>query len=426
MQGPMLERRDLIRGLTALGALTMLPPAAFARKSPADWSPVRNYIDGLISPEKIPGLLGTIGVGNAEPTYIAAGTIAKDSRTPVGPDTLWRVYSMTKPISGMAAMMLIEQGKLKLDQNIADFIPGFANPKVLVDPAKDLTSRPAQGPITIRHLLTHTAGLGYTIVTKGPLLQEYVRLGINPTSVSRTKFPGYSDIPTAPSLAEFADRLATLPLLFDPGAQWRYSVGLDLLGRIIELASGKSFDGFLQERMFDPLGMKDTFWQVPQKDVGRFVTGYMATPAITLVIDPAATSIYLDKPAFPFGGSGLVMSARDYDRFLWMLQGHGAIGKVRVMAPATARLGMSNLLPAGVDTSGTILKGNGFGAGGGVATKSGPGDRGPGSFGWGGAAATIAWVDPAQGIRATGFAQYAPEETFGFPDGYTKAVYASL
>jgi CubicO group peptidase (beta-lactamase class C family) len=420
-----LERRDFLRGLAALGLSGALPLQALARAAGGDWPMVRAVLDSL-APAKLPGLAGAIGRDTAPADFLFAGTLAKDSATKIDADTLWRVYSMTKPITGMAAMMLIEDGKLKLDQNIADFLPGFANPRVLVDPAKDLESRPAKAPITVRNLLTHTAGLGYSIITKGPLLDAYNRLGILPGQVSRQKMPGVPYFPTAPSLAEFADRLATLPLIADPGVKWSYSISLDLLGRVIELASGKSFDGFLQERMFDPLGMTSTYWQVPASEAGRLVTNHFATAIGLIPIDPGATSIYLDKPAFPFGGAGLVMSARDYDRFLLMLAGQGAADGKRIMKTDTVKLGMSNLLVPGVDTAGTFAEGQGFGAGGRVVIAATPGGQGVGTYGWAGAAATIAWVDPVRGIRASGFAQYMPDAIYGFPKEFAKAVYADL
>lgn len=425
MAETMFERRDFLRALIALGLAGTFPASALARAAGGDWPLVQALLDSL-APAKLPGLAGAIGKGTAPADFLFAGTLAKDSTVKIDADTLWRVYSMTKPITGMAAMMLIEDGKLRLDQNIADFIPGFAAPKVLVDPERSLESRPAKGPITVRNLLTHTAGLGYSIITKGPLLDAYNRLGILPAQLSRQKMPGAPDFPTAPSLAEFADRLATLPIIADPGTKWSYSVSLDLLGRVIELASGKSFDAFLQERIFDPLGMTSTYWQVPASEAHRLVTNHFAIAIGLIPIDPGATSIYLDKPAFPFGGAGLVMSARDYDRFLLMLAGQGAVEGKRIMKAETVRLGMSNLLAPGVDTAGTFAEGQGFGAGGRVTIKPTPGGQGMGTYGWGGAAATIAWVDPSRGIRGAGFAQYMPDSAFGFPKEFAKAVYADL
>lgn len=416
-----LDRRLFLGGLFGAAALSAAP--AFARG--AKLAGVQALLDSY-APVKLPGVGGAVGFGGAAPTFLAAGALARDSKTPVDADTLWRVYSMTKPITGMAAMILVEEGKLSLDQDIADFIPGFKNPRVLVDPAKDLTSRPAARPITVRNLLTHTAGLGYTIVTKGPLLAEYQRLGLNPAAASRKSLPGFPDVPTAPSLAAFADRLATLPLIADPGAKWSYSVGLDLLGRVIEVASAMPFDRFLQTRIFDPLGMTSTWFQVPASAVPRLSTNYFYVPSGPFPLDPGPESVFQDKPAFPFGGAGLVMSMRDYDRFLLMLMGEGAIGDTRIMKAETARLGMSNLLPAGAETAGSLIDGAGFGAGGRVTLKATPGGSGAGTFGWGGAAATIAFVDRANQVRAGGYAQFMPDQTMPFTRDFAASVYRSL
>ncbi|MBA3897203.1 MAG: beta-lactamase family protein [Sphingomonadaceae bacterium] len=422
-----LDRRQFVGAGLGLGALSLLPAPVFARIVASDWSKVQAALDAYVADDRLPGAAAAVGYGTDPATFLAAGKLARDNPRKIDADSLFRVYSMTKPITGMAAMMLIEDGKIGLDQNIADFIPGFAHPRVLVDPTKDLTSRPAARPITVRNLLTHTAGLGYAvIVTKGPLLGEYIRLGINPGTISRKPIPGFPPISTAPSLEVFADRLATLPLIADPGTKWSYSVALDLMGRVIEIASGMPFDAFLQKRMFDPLGMRSTFFRVPASETARLTTNYGVSPKGQAPIDPGASSVFSDAPAFPFGGAGLVMSPRDYDRFLLMLAGHGAIGRTRVMKEATARLGMSNLLPPGIDTAGTFAAGQGFGAGGRVKVRPDATPSGIGTYGWGGAAATIAWVDPTKRVRACGFAQYMPDTAIPFTLDFAKSVYASL
>jgi len=425
----MIGRRDFLGSLAALGAIGALPSAVLAKARAGDWAAVQAYLDATVAKGNIPGLAAAIGRGTAAPVFLNAGTLAKDSKVKVNEDSLWRVYSMTKPITGMAAMLLVEDGDLKLDQPIADFIPGFAKMQVLTAPETSLDSRPAVGLITVRHLLTHTAGLGYSIVSKGPLLEAYQEEGILPARVSRTRSAGMLgmiDHPTAPSLKEFAERLAKLPLIADPGTKWSYSVSLDLLGRVIEIAAGRPFDAFVQKRLFDPLGMKSSFWQVPAKEARRLTTNYGVSPEGAVALDPGATSIYLDPPAFPFGGAGLVMSARDYDRFLQMLAGYGNAGGRQIMKTATAQRAMSNLLPAGVDTTGSWMVGQGFGAGGRVSLTDAPGGQSAGTFGWGGAAATIAWVDPVRGLRASGFAQYMPDQAYGFSEGFAKSVYAAL
>lgn len=430
-----VDRRGFLGGAAWLGAGALAagwagPAFAAPEPVPAVWRGVHALIGRYVGQKTLPGAAAAVARGTEAAYFLSAGTLARGSVAEVGPDTLYRIYSMTKPITGIAAMMLVEDGRLALDQNIADFIPGFASPRVLTDPAAGLDSRPAQGPITVRHLLTHTAGLGYTIITKGPLRDAYFRLGLTPFAVTRLKLPDQPDVVPAPSLAEFADRLATLPLIADPGTRWSYSVSLDLLGRVIELASGMRFDAFLDARLFRPLGMTSTFFSVPEAELPRLVTNYYLTDRGELPIDGGRTSVFAAPPAFPFGGSGLVSSPRDYDRFLQMLAGEGAIGDVRVMQPDTARRAMSNLLPEGASTAGTNVAGQGFGAGGRVTLAATPAaaglGSGPGTFGWGGAAATVAFVDRARGVRASGFAQYMPDTRHRFTRELIAAVYEGL
>ncbi len=418
-----LDRRLFLGSAAALVGTGSVP--SFAKKKAKiskNWPTIQAMLDDqVVTKRYVPGGGAAVARGAGAPEFFVSGTISTKSKTLITPDTLFRAYSMTKPITGMAAMMLIEDGKLKLDQNIADFLPGFANPTVLTEPDKSLASKPASRPITVRHLLTHTAGLGYSIVTKGPLLQEYARLGLNPAQVSRRKLPGMEfNVPTPP-LSEFADRLATLPLMYDPGAKWSYSLSLDLLARVIEVASGLTFEEFLLKRLFKPLGMKSSFWQVPESEKPRMTANHADTPFGTMEVDGADDSIYFDKPAFAFGGAGLVTSMRDYDRFLAMLMGMGKLGPIRIMKPETAKLGMSNLVPEGAVMDG-LVKGQGFGAGGRVTIADDPQGSGIGTFGWAGAASTIGWVDPTRGIRASGWTQIMAANQ-PFTTAFGKAVY---
>ena len=418
-----LDRRLFLGAAGAIGGAALLPRPAFARES---WAASTAVLNDYVGRKTIAGGVIAIGRSTSDPVFTAAGRIAIGAETAADADTLWRIYSMTKPITGMAAMILIGEKKLGLDQPIADFLPAYKQMRVCTNPDTSLETVPAKTQITVRHLLTHTAGLGYTIVTKGPLLQEYIKQGINPALVSRFPIPGVPQVPTAPSLAEFADRLAGLPLAYEPGTLWSYSVSIDLLGRVIELASGQAFDAFLQARLFDPLGMKDTFFTVPADKVARLSTSYALIGTSLIPVDTGAQSIYLDKPPFAFGGSGLVSSARDYDRFLAMLIGKGTLGGKAVMAPEMVALGMSNLLPPGASTGNGYIKGQGFGAGGRVKTTADATPSGIGTYGWGGAAGTIAWVDPTRGIRASGYSQYLPEEAQPFAADVGKAIYADI
>ncbi|MBL0967210.1 MAG: beta-lactamase family protein, partial [Blastomonas sp.] len=422
-QMPQMNRRHMLGSAGLLGLFAAMPGYARAMAS-GDFNLIRKQVEDYVASKKVAGMLVSIGFGAQPAALVGAGNLALDIPTPVDANSLWRVYSMTKPITGMAAMMLVEQGKLKLDQPIADFIPEFANMKVLTDPAKSLDSVPAKTMITPRHLMTHTAGLGYNIVTKGPLLDEYNKLGISPAAVSKTPIPGFPLPAPTPPIDEFARRVATLPLIAEPGTIWSYSIGLDLLGYVIQVASGMEFGAFLQKSMFDPLGMKSSYWTVPQSEVARLSTNYAPFAGALIPIDPAQDSIFTVPPAFPFGGAGLVSSAHDYDRFLAMLVGKGQLGGTRIMSEATALMGMSNLLPSTAVTKGTWVEGQGFGAGGRVGLGN---DKGPaGTYGWGGAAGTVGFVDHIRGFRAAGFTQYMPAETYPFQREFPKMVYDQL
>ncbi|WP_370034490.1 serine hydrolase domain-containing protein [Qipengyuania mesophila] len=420
---PQMSRRALLRGgawLTAGAALAGHPMGrmAIAQGTPAGWTNVRSMVDKYVSERKVANMVATLGWGQRDPLTIAEGTLALGGTAQADADSLYRVYSMTKPITGMAAMMLIDEGKLGLDQPIAELIPAYS--KMMVQKTYDgsITDLvPAERPITVRMLMTHTAGLGYGIVQKGPIQKLYEEQGLIPGQVSRLPIPGLGRAVAVQGLDMFAERLARAPLVLQPGTKWSYSVGLDLLGRVIEVASGQKFDAFLKQRIFEPAGMTSTFFTVPQNAVDRFTTNYGIANGVPLPIDPAKASIYLDVPPFPMGGAGLVSSPRDYDRFLRMLLGYGKIDGKRVMGELAVRVGTSNLLPDTATTKGTWVEGQGFGAGGRVTD---------GSYGWGGAAGTVAFVNYKAGLRANLMTQYMPSEAYPIHEAFPKAVVADL
>ncbi|MBA4761896.1 serine hydrolase [Sphingomonas sp.] len=427
-----MKRTWMIGGVAAL-ALATTQSAAFGQAATATRvaAPVETLAQDYVAQNRTQGVVIAYGIGDSAPVFVSAGRIAVEADAgAASPDSLWRVYSMTKPITAMAAMMLVEDGKLKLDQPIADFFPGFRQMKVLTDPANSLDSRPATTQITVRHLLTHTAGLGYSIITRGPLLKEYERLGITPGAVNAALEAQARPLrPT--SLKEFAERVATLPLIAEPGTKWSYSISLDLLPAIIEAAAGMPYEQFLQTRMLAPLKMTSTYWTVPQSEIGRFATNYAWAGENRIPFDPAKSSAWLTPPSFPYGGAGLVMSARDYDRFLHMLANGGTLDGVRVMKPETVRLAMSDLLPAGVSyggapsgSGGAMGPKMGYGAGGSVQLEDVPGGAGKGTYGWGGAAGTVAWVDPSKKIRGTVMVNYFPSDKWPLRADAVKAVYA--
>lgn len=417
--------------LLAAGALFMLSTAAASGRDDGPMATadhpsaaLQSVLDGYVRSGKIPGVAAAIGYGDAPPTFIAAGHIADDPGAPeAGPDSLWRVYSMTKPITAMAAMKLIEEGKLGLDEPIGDVIPAFKTMRVAVDPAASLESRPASHPITVRELLTHTGGLTYQFFGTGPIFQDYKRLGLLGGRVG----PEASAVQPA-TLTQFADRVATVPLLSEPGAEWHYSIGLDVLGRVIEVAAGMPFDRFVQQSILDPLGMSSTFWTVPRSEVTRLATAYYWKDEQRLPFEIGATSMWLHPAPVNYGGSGLVSSARDYDRFLAMLANGGAIGGMRVLKPETVRLAMSNLLPPGVRIVGNItpapVAAQGFGAGGEVFLKDVPGGVHAGTYGWFGAAGSFTFIDTVKRLRLTVMVNYFPDNKWPLYADVIKALYS--
>ncbi len=423
-----LDRRALLRSGALWGGGAMLagsPLAALlaqsASGSPAAramWPAVTAMVEDYTSARKVANMVATLGWGQKAPQYIARGVLTIGQPEPAGPDSLYRIYSMTKPITGMAAMILIDEGKLGLDQPIAELLPAYGRMMVQRTYDGSVTDLvPAERPITVRHLLTHTAGLGYGIVQKGPIKALYEEQGLIPGQVSRIPIPGLGRGEPVRGLAAFADRLAKVPLVHQPGTKWSYSVGLDLLGRVIELAAGMPFDRFLETRIFKPCGMESTWFRVPASEVGRLTTNYGILGGTPVPIDPARASIYLDEPAFPFGGAGLVSSPRDYDRFLAMLLGYGKLDGKRVMGELAVRVGISNLLPEGVSTKGTFADGSGFGAGGRVND---------GVYGWGGAAGTVAFVSFKANLRANLMTQYMPSEAWPVHSAFPAAVLKDL
>ncbi len=423
--GALLTRRSLLRSGGLLGAGAAFAGTPFGHMALAQsgqWPAVTKMTTDFVDARKVANMVAVLGWGQRDPEVIARGRLALGGEAVAGYDSLYRIYSMTKPVTGMATMMLIDDGKLGLDQPLAEILPAFVDMRVLESPAGSLDDTvPAERPITIRNLLTHTAGLGYDINARGPLKAAYARNGIVSGRLSKLPIPGLPNVTPAPGLEAWADRLAKLPLQYQPGTKWHYSFALDLLGRVIEVVSGMEFDVFLSERIFKPAGMDSTWMQVPQSEVGRLTTNYGILNGLPLPLDPAQASIYLDPPPVKQGGSDLVSSPRDYDRFLRMLAGYGTIDGKRVMSEVAVRVGTSNILPEGVSTDGTFAHGVGFGAGG----RVGLGEQ-AGTFGWGGAAGTVAFVDMKRGLRASLYTQYVPSEAYPVHADFPKAVAADL
>lgn len=406
------------RALLAAAAAGAAQVAAAAPRGAAHAN-VEAFLRGYVDAGRLAGAVVAIQRRHGPPLVLARGRVDPDPAAPaMDARTLVRIYSMTKPITGFAAMQLIDSGVLALDQPISDILPAFAAPKVLVDPVSGAT-RPAAGPIRVRHLLTHTAGLGYAINSGTPLAARYFAAGLTPGG--RTRAPGEGAWPA--SLQDFATRLAEQPLAADPGTQWVYSVATDLLGAVIEKAAGAPFEEVLRTRIFAPLGMQDTAFSVPAEKAPRLASVLGVSQAGVRVADPRAASPFLSPPPYPSGGGGLVSTAADYARFCAMWLRDGDLDGVRLISKDGARLARSNLLPAGVTAEG---RGHGFGAGLRVVLPASaePGMEPAGAFGWGGAAGTTFWIDPVSGLSVVFMAQFFPSSAYPSAAEVRRAVYA--
>ncbi|HWK40295.1 MAG TPA: serine hydrolase domain-containing protein [Croceibacterium sp.] len=418
-------RRQWLAGSVALGAGAALGEIPAWAQSASSWPSVRNLVARYTSGGKVANMVASLGVGDAAPALIASGLDSFGGQRRSDGRSLYRIYSMTKPVTGMAAAMLIDEGKLGLDQPLHDILPRYRDmqvQKVYDGPIGAGNLEPAVRPITMRHLLTHTSGLGYGIVQSGPLMEAYFDRGIVPALFTRLQIIPQLRATPAPSLEIFADRLADMPLVYQPGTRWSYSMGLDVMGRVIEVVTGQPFDRFLQERFFDPLGMADTGFQARRADADRMTTNYFILGGRLLPVDPGGASIFYDKPPFPFGGAGLVSTPADYDRFLQMLLGYGQIGGKRIMSERAVRLGISDLLPDTLSPQDEYSSGPwGFGAGG----RVGRGDE-EGVYGWAGAAGTIGFVHFPSNLRAGLYTQYMPMESYPLLEEFPNAIRADI
>jgi CubicO group peptidase (beta-lactamase class C family) len=383
-------------------------------------SHVRALLDQYVAKRKIAGAVAAIG-RRAGADFVSVGRVAfSDHASACDPDSLWRIYSMTKLVTGAAAMLLIDEGKLTLDMPVEQIFPTFRGSRVLISP-NGTETRNAESIVTIRHLMTHSSGLVGSLVAEPPLGPLYADRELN---VARVSLEADSTAQHQSSLLAFAAAAGTVPLAFDPGTQWSYGISSDVLGGVIEKISEVPFDQFLEKRLLGPLGMRDTGWVVRPGALSRFATNYEVSEGGMRPLDAPPQTIFAKEPPFPFPSSGLVSSARDYARFASMLLGEGASGRIRVLGTEAARIMMSNLLPNGVRAN----FGMGWGAGGAVLMSSTPTPtpfgRTEGTYGWEGAAGTLCWVDRTQGLYAVLMAQYMPTEAYNLPSEFSAAVFA--
>ena len=384
-----------------------------------------SYLDGYVANGRHKGSLLVITRGGRIAHVSQRGHRDAAAGLPVEPDTIWRIYSMTKPITSVAAMMLYEEGALSLFDPVAKFIPSFADVRVYRKgmAAAPVTVRAAE-PMLVWHLLTHTSGLTYGFQQANAVDEAYRAAGF------------FLDPPPDHDLASACDVWAGLPLLFEPGAEWNYSVSTDVVGRIVEVVSGQSLDAFFAERIFAPLGMTDTGFAVSDADRPRMCALYVHDPATEQAVPyPGVDVISAQPPKLLAGGHGLASTAADYHRFTQMLLRRGELDGVRLLAPRTVDLMTANHLPRNATLTEfgrplldlVINEGYGFGLGlsplvDPIAAKT---LSAAGEYRWEGAAGTAFWVDPAADMTVLFFTQVL----FGSDDvwvGMRRLVYQAL
>ena len=332
-------------------------------------------------------------------------------------DTVLRIYSMTKPITSVAVLMLYEEARFHLSDPVSRFIPGFADVKVFLrktDSGVELAD--LEREITIRDLLTHTAGLSYGFEEDSYVDSLYQK---------RVWAQGKRD--PRVTLEEVIEALTHIPLLFQPGTRFQYSMATDVLGYLVQVVSGMPFDDFLKQRIFEPLGMVDTGFHVPESKVGRFAANY--SPAVgggLELLDALTTSRYAKPTVFPSGGGGLVSTTTDYIRFAQMLLNKGEFEGVRLLGRKTIELMTTDHLPAALHVFED--RSRGFGLGVGVLRNLGLSQAlgSVGTYGWGGAANTNFWIDPKEDLIGLLMLQFMPSGTYPVIADFRTLVYQAL
>jgi CubicO group peptidase (beta-lactamase class C family) len=361
------------------------------------------------------------------------GYADRERGIPVADDTIWRIYSMTKPITGVALMSLYERGFFQLSDPVTRFIPEWRDLKVR-ERAADGSERlvDPQRPMSVRDLLMHMSGLGFG---GGQTLQEL--FSADDATIGERLAPGARRGSNA-TLATMVERYAGYPLEFHPGTHWFYSMSTDVCGRLVEIISGQRFDDYLREVIFAPLGMSDTGFAVPDDGVARFAACYRRDSRKNLVlIDDPLASRYRVPPSFLSGGGGLVSTTPDYLRFCQMLAGGGRFEDTRVLGRKTVELMTTNHLPGDGDLSSFAFPGgygevgfSGTGFGLTMAVTKTPAQTqvigSAGEYMWGGAASTIFWVDPAEDLIVIFMTQLIPSGTFNFRAQLKTLVYPAL
>ncbi len=394
----------------------------------------RFFQERYVDTGRYPGFSWLVARGGAIAHRGAIGSRHLADGLPWTDDTVVRIYSMTKPITSLALLTLYEEGRFDLNEPVSNHIPSWADLRVFEKgTATNYTTRFPEREVTIHDLLTHTAGLTYRWTADHPVEKLYHRHGID------------GDLP----LDHYVEALAGIPLIHSPGSRWNYSVATDVVGRLIELIGGRPFDDFLRSRIFEPLGMVDTGFRVPDDAADRFAACYAlpsASPVplppgdegdhMVMVDDAGPTSTFRAHRNFLSGGGGLVSTLDDYLRFCLMVIGGGQLDGTRVLGRKTIEYATSNHLPGGKDLVAMGADANAFGRNEGLGFGLGfsvvidPAANqvvsSTGEYAWGGAASTVFWIDPAEELIVIGFTQLLPSGAYPLRRHLRALVYGSL
>ena len=389
-------------------------------------SRIPDYFQTYLDRKKLPCMGTLVSVGGQVVHEGWRGVKDWETGEPITKDTIFRIYSMTKPVTSVAAMMLFEEGKLRLDHEVYRYIPAFKDVKVWdggTAEAPELKS--PERHMLVRDLFTHTSGLTYGFMMAHPVDKMYraSRIGA-----------GFE------SLKEFCDNLAALPLVFSPGEKFNYGHSTDVLGRIVEVASGMDLDAFFKTRIFEPLGMHDTGFYVPEEKLDRLMSCYQRDPLTGEISKQdgsgAASKQYAAKPIYLSGGGGLVSTMDDYHQFCRMLLNYGELNGHRILASKTMEFMTQNHLPANKTMaemgdelfSEARMEGSGFGLGWSVLMNPvetmQPGSVG--QYSWGGMASTFFWIDPEEDLIGIMMTQLMPSGAYPIRPQFQQLVYAAI
>ncbi len=385
------------------------------------------YFDGFVETGRLAGWLATINRGGKLVWVGHGGHRDRERSLEVTDDTIWRLFSMTKPITAVAALMLYEEGKFDLNDEVSQWIDELREPRVYAGGSHlAMRTTPASEPVRVHHLFTHTAGFTYDFQYQSPVDMLYRAMGYD---AMQWKFPEGVD------LAGAVRHWCSVPLLFEPGTAWNYSVATEILGRLIEIWSGQRLDEFFQDRILGPLGMTDTHWFCPPDKVERLAMLYVNFNGQAVPVEEMAQA-FTREPSLHLGGGGLVTTARDFQRFMSMMVGGGTYNGVTLLTSRSVELMTRNHLPGGQTIaefgrgmlSDDAQAGTGYGMGVSVVVDQVRNKSlvSEGSYSWGGAASTVFWIDPKEELSVGFYSQLLPSTSYPWRRALQQLVYSSM